>query len=64
MVNNWTQKMWPRKAKTQAQILKCPINININTKYAVSMYSGTHSCMPTPLAPDPIRVQPCVWCLF
>ena len=23
-----------------------------------------HSCMPSPLAPDPIRVQPCVWCLF
>ena len=20
--------------------------------------------MPSPLAPDPIRVQPCVWCLF
>ena len=23
-----------------------------------------HSCMPSPLAPDPIRVQPCVWCLL
>ena len=22
------------------------------------------SCMPSPLAPEPIRVQPCVWCLF
>ena len=22
------------------------------------------SCMPGPLAPDPIRVQSCVWCLF
>ena len=24
----------------------------------------THSCMPSPLAPDPIRVQSCVCCLF
>ena len=24
----------------------------------------SHSCMPSPLAPDPIRVQPCVWCLL
>ena len=23
-----------------------------------------HSCMPSPLALDPIRVQSCVWCLF
>ena len=23
-----------------------------------------HSCMSSPLVPDPIRVQPCVWCLF
>ena len=23
-----------------------------------------HSCMPSPLAPDPIRVQSCVCCLF
>ena len=23
-----------------------------------------HSCMPSPSAPDPIRVQPCVCCLF
>ena len=27
-------------------------------------YLGHHSSMPSPLAPDPIRVQPCVWCLF
>ena len=24
----------------------------------------THFCMPSPLAPDPIRVQSCVCCLF
>ncbi len=23
-----------------------------------------HSCMPSSLAPNPIRVQACVWCLF
>ena len=23
-----------------------------------------HSCMPSPLVPDPIRVQSCDWCLF
>ena len=23
-----------------------------------------HFCMPNPLAPDPIRVQSYVWCLF
>ena len=23
-----------------------------------------HSCIPSSLAPDPIRVQSCVWCLF
>ena len=25
---------------------------------------NTHSCILSPLAPDPIRVQSCVWCLF
>ena len=25
---------------------------------------STHSCLPSPLAPDPIRVQSCVCCLF
>ena len=25
---------------------------------------ASHSCMPSPLAPDPIRVQTCVCCLF
>ena len=25
---------------------------------------SSHSCMPSPLAPDPIRVQSCVCCLF
>ena len=29
-----------------------------------SLGSRAHSCMPSPLAPDPIRVQPCVYCLF
>jgi len=31
------------------------------------LYKSTelkHSCMPSPLAPDPIRVHSCVWCLF
>jgi len=32
--------------------------------YSVNLYNKTHSCMPSPLAPDPIRVQSCVWCLF
>ena len=32
------------------------INTGVLTKY--------HSCMPSPLAPDPIRVQSCVCCLF
>jgi len=27
-------------------------------------FQCTNSSMPSPLAPDPIRVQPCVWCLF
>ena len=27
-------------------------------------HSTEHACMPIPLAPDPIRVQPCVCCLF
>ena len=27
-------------------------------------YFKNQSSMPSPLAPDPIRVQPCVWCLF
>ena len=24
----------------------------------------SQSSMPNQLAPDPVRVQPCVWCLF
>ena len=35
-------------AKSWIQIYKCVV----------------HSCMPIPLAPDPIRVQSCVCCLF
>ena len=31
---------------------------------AVNQASLSHSCMPSPLAPDPIRVQSYVCCLF
>ena len=30
----------------------------------MTMSDLIHSCMPSPLAPDPIRVQSCVCCLF
>ena len=29
-----------------------------------SLYIFGHSCMPSPLAPDPIRVRSCACCLF
>ena len=32
--------------------------------WTVQVYAVKHSCMPSPLAPDPIRVQSCVCCLF
>ena len=34
--------------------------------FSVCLVYSVHcpSCMPSPLAPDPIRVQPCVCCLF
>ena len=33
-------------------------------KLQFSLQPDGHSCMPCPLAPDPIRVQSCVCCLF
>ena len=36
-----------------------------NTKSWIQIYKCVvHSCMPSPLARDPIRVQSCVCCLF
>ena len=38
------------------------LNLNLNL-YSISIIPF-HFCMPSPLAPDPFRVQSCVWCLF
>ena len=38
------------------------INLQICIRW--SQDSQHHTCMPIPLAPDPIRVQSCVCCLF
>ena len=35
---------------------------NIEKEYVYIYYD--RSCMPSPLAPDPIRIQSCVCCLF
>ena len=35
---------------------------HIYDKHIITFVITSHSSMPSPLAPDPIRVQSCVWC--
>ena len=52
-----------QRIKDIRKSVKFKTSIILNLCQGRRLYSE-HSCMPSPLAPDPIRVQPCVWCLF
>ena len=57
---------WSKKGKfhgCESGIEETSWNYNDRTFLSSALISH-HSCMPSPLAPDPIRVQPHVCCLF
>ena len=57
---NWTSMhIW------QCLLLKlCLLKFKLISFLLFKLFFHFHSSMPSPLAPDPIRVQPCVLCLF
>ena len=63
--NEFLQTFWEYyKIMKYEYILKPKFLSRVDDLFSVLCRFAEHSSMPIPLAPDPIRVQPCVWCLF